>query len=80
MKGLKIVSDLGTGVSGMIQLTSNKKLGSNENPSHDVHFAVLSLRVDSVVDTESVVGEVSANSSDSKQRSHIVKLSLPRRQ
>jgi len=60
------------------QLTGNQELGSNEEPGHGVDGAVCPLGVDSVVDTESVVCEVTTHSSDGEERSQVVQLSLPR--
>lgn len=61
-----------------MKLTSNQKFCSNEEPSHSVGFVVCPLCVHGEVDTESVVGEVTAHGSNGEQRSHVVQLSLPR--
>ena len=62
----------------MFELTGNQEFGSDEEPSHGVDGAVCPLGVDSVVDTESVVCEVTAHGSNGEKRSQVVQLSLPR--
>ena len=60
-----------------MKLTSNQEFCSNEEPGHSVNSAVCSLCVHSVVDTESIVGEVTAHCSDGEDGSQVMQLSLP---
>lgn len=62
----------------MFGLTGNQEFGSDEEPGHSIDGAVCPLCVDSVVNTESVVCEVTTHSSEGEKGSQVVQLSLPR--